>query len=551
MIPTNGVCQNLTLSVIGHDIMETQMIDSLGYVKTHKNFSLLSSQIDTLQKKLVSIGFLENEASKIERENDSTFLVKIHLKKKYNTIYIYYNKNILDLKLLNLISSQVFSDYFILPIDQVEESLRFINSKISNKGYPFSKLKLSNIEIANEGVLKATLILNLENQIRKINNVTIKGYDKFPKSFLKHYLHIKPGQIFDLNLVKRKTEPLNSLRFAKQIKSPEVLFTKDSTSLYIYIEKTKSNTFDGFLGFGTDEKTNALDFNGYLNLNLVNNLNYGESFSLQYKSTQNSQKLFQADLGMPYFLNTPIGIDLQLHIFKQDSSFNIVNQSVKAHYQINPKHKIYTGIKTVESNNLQNTTSISSISDYKSNYLTFAYLYTNPQYNQLLFPLNSSLHLETGLGKRKNASSTQKQTQININVFKILNFNQTNSLYLRLNGFSLISENYFENELSRFGGINSIRGFDENSIAATSYAFLNSEYRLQLSSNLYIHTIMDVASFENKIIDLNEKLFAYGLGLGVLSNTGLLKLNYANGKSSSQKFKFSNSQVHISFTANF
>ena len=550
-MPFKAKCQNLTLKIYGKNDFENHVIDSIGYLKTHKNYVLLSSEIDSIQNKLFNLGYIENEISKIQKRTDSTFSVKVSLKKKYDTIYIYYQKNTIDKALVNLISKQVFSNYFVLPISNVESSLRFLNKKIADKGYPFSKLSLSNIGINPNDILIANLVLDSEKQQRHINDIKIKGYDKFPRSYLKHSLKIKSNQTFDLNKIKQKAKQLNNLRFVKQIKSPEVLFTKDSTILYMYIEKTKSNTFDGFLGFGTNEQTNKLNFNGYLNLNLLNNLNYGESFSLQYKSTQNNQKFFQADINMPYFLNTPIGIDLQLYIFKQDSSFSTVNQSVKFNYQINSKHKLYTGIKTTESNNLLKTNSTQTISDYKSNYFSLAYQYINPQYDNTLFPINSSVYLETSFGKRKNSNISEKQTQLNIEASKIFNLNETNSIYLRLSGYSLLSDSYFENELTRFGGINSIRGFEENSITATSYGFINTEYRLQLSPSIYIHSIIDIASFENKITSTKEKLFAYGLGFGILSNAGLLKLNYANGKTSSQKFKFSNSQVHLSLTANF
>lgn len=543
--------QNLTLKVFGNDAFENQVIDSIGYSKKHKNYSLINSEIDSIQNKLFKVGYFENEFSKIKKENDSSYLVKIDLKKRYHTIYIYYEKTNLSKTLLNAVSKKVYPNYFELPISKIESSLNFINTEISNEGFPFSKLSLSNIQTVTDGILKADLIIDLKTEKRNLNNIIIKGYEKFPKSFLKHYLKIKPGQLFDLKTLKEKTEQLNSLRFARQIKSPEILFTKDSTTIYIYVEKTKSNTFDGFLGFGTNEQTNKLDFNGYLNLNLINTLNYGESFSLQYKSTQSNQKLFQAEINMPYIVNTPVGLDLQLHIFKQDSSFTTINQSLKLNYQINSNHKLYTGIKSTESNNLLNTNSYLAVSDYKSNYFTLAYEFTKPQFYNLLFPINSKLYIETGLGKRKNADTSEKQTQLLLDAFKIFNLNKKNSIYLRLNGSSLISNNYFENELYRFGGINSMRGFEENSLLATSYGFINTEYRLQLNPTIYIHTIIDIASFKNNVINLNEKLYAYGFGFGILSNAGLLKLNFANGKTDTQKFKFSNSQVHLSLTALF
>ena len=106
--------------------------------------------------------------------------------------------------------------------------------------------------------------------------------------------------------------------FAKQIRPAEVLFTQDTTRVYLNLEKTKSNRFDGFLGFGSDETSGGLELNGYLNLNLINNLNFGESFRLNYRSDENDLKTFEAQLTLPYLFKTPIGSELELNIVKKD-----------------------------------------------------------------------------------------------------------------------------------------------------------------------------------------------------------------------------------------
>ena len=487
----------------------------------------------------------------IKKENDSTFNAQFHLKKKFNTIYIYYKNSGVDTSILNLVSNAVFDDYFILNFSEVENALNFINTRVTEQGLPFSKLKLSNIRVRENNNLVANLIIGSNKKERIINAIEIKGYEKFPRSFLKHYLKIKPKQRFNLNTIKKKTSQLNDLKFANQIKAPEVLFSKDSTTLYLYLEKAQSNSFDGFLGFGTNEDTGNLEFDGYLNLNLSNNLNFGESFRLLYKSDENDQKTFKTDITLPYLFKSPIGLDLQLQIFKRDSSFTTVNQYVKLHYQINSKHKVYAGIISSESNNLLNENTTPNIIDYKTSYYSFAYEYLNPQNYNLLFPINTKLYLETNFGQRKLTNESQNQSQFTIDAFKIFNLNTKNSIYTRLNSSVLISDTYLENELFRFGGINSIRGFEENSLLASIYGLINTEYRYQLSNGIYIHSITDVAYFENKIQNTKEKLFGYGFGFGILTNAGLFRFNYANGKLENQKFKLSNSKIHISLTTNF
>lgn len=548
---STGFCQNLTFKIDGKNVIETSIIDSLGYLKSHRDYISIKSEIDNLQNTLFNMGYIENEIKKIKKINDTTFQSQVHLKNKFKSLYIHFNKTDIDFPTLNLVSKEVFDDYFILNFPEVENALSIINSEISKKGFPFSKLQLSDITIKDSSNLKAYLTIDASEEKRIINTIIIKGYENFPKSYLTHFLKIKPEQVFDLKTIKEKTEQLNNLNFANEIKPPEVLFLKDSTTLYLYLEKAKSNTFDGFLGFGTNEDTNKLEFDGYLNLNLINNLNFGESFRLLYKSDENDQKTFEADISLPYLFRTPIGADLLLRIFKRDSSFTTVNQSARLHYQINSKNKIYGGIVSTESNNLltENTTSI--ISDYKTQYYTLAYQFLKPKINDILFPIQSKLYLEAGFGKRKTISNSENQSQYSLDALKIFSLNPKNSIFIRVNGSNLISDSYFENELLRFGGINSIRGFEENSIFASLYGIINTEYRFKLNNAIYIHSIIDAGYFENQISNAKEKLFGYGFGFGILTNAGLLRFNYANGKNENTQFKLANSKIHISLTANF
>lgn len=539
------------LNIKGTTKIQTSTIDSLGYVKKHENYLSIQNETESLQKTLYNIGYIENELRPITRINDSIFSVEIHLKEKYNTITIYYDKLQLDPKFLNGLSKEIFDTHFIIPFYKIENTLNFINSTIAVNGFPFLKLYLSNIKIDKKRNLKADLIIDVPKEKRVINDIVLKGYENFPKTFLKYYLKIKKNQTFDLNIIKEKTEQLNNLRFASEIKAPEVLFSKDSTTLYLYLQKTESNTFDGFLGFGTNENTNKLQFDGYLNLNLINNLNYGESFSLIYKSDENDQQTFETNVSLPYLFKSPIGLDFALEIFKRDSSFSTVNQNAKIHYQINTKHKIYSGISSIQSSNLLNEVTTSTILDYKTSYYTVAYQYLKNQNFNVLFPINTKFYFETNFGKRNQLNFKEKQSLLHIDGFKIINLDAKNSFFFRVNATTLNSTTYFENELIRFGGINSIRGFEENSIYASLVGVVNSEYRYQVNKAIYIHTITDLGYFENKILDTQEKLLGIGFGFGILTNTGLLKLNYANGHTENMSFKLSNSKIHISLLANF
>ena len=399
------------LNISGKNNREQTTIDSLGYLKIHKDYVSIENEVETLQLRLNKIGYIENYFDDIKKNNDSTFTALINLNKKYHTIYIYYNKESVSKTILNQISNDVNDNYFVLSINNVENALNFINSKIAEQGLPFNYLKLSNISIKSNRDLKASLVVSEKIKERTIDNVIVKGYKGFSKSYLKHFLKIKSRELFNLEAIKQKTNLLENLNFANQIKPPEVLFTKDSTTLYLYIEKAKSNNFDGFLGFGTNEETNKLEFNGYLNLNLVNNLNYGESFELEYKSTVSEQKIFNAKLNTPYLFATSIGSEVELNIFKKDSSFTTVDQIARLYYQLSTRSKVFAGVSSIKSNNLLSNTSTTNVQGYNSLFYNVRYQYINRQNLSNLFTTNFLFDLEAGFGKRDFEESSKKTNQ--------------------------------------------------------------------------------------------------------------------------------------------
>lgn len=550
LISVNINAQNLELQFQGSNARETSVLDSLKVTYRFNDFLTLKSEIDSTFLKLQKTGYIESELLDVNKKNDSLFVAKFNLNKKYETIFIYFSSPYLSQELLNKISNNVSDDVFAIPIPESESAIKLLNKELADNGMPFVSFQLENIKKRNDSDIQGELVINSPDQ-RKINSIIVKGYEQFPKAFLNHYLNIKPDQSFNLTQIKSKTKNLNSLPFASQIKDPEVLFTKDSTSLYLYLEKSKSNTFDGFLGFGNNESTNKLEFDGYLNLKLNNNLNYGESFNLLYKSDENEQRTFDVNANLPYLFNSPLGLNLNLNIFRKDSTFTVVNQSAKIFYQFNRTTKFSGGIDLTDSENLLNQELQSTqVQDYKSSFFTASFEYLE-RTSDFLFPIQSYFLVESGLGTRNFNNGDQAQTTIKFKTTKIFNLNDRNSLYLNVNGDIIFSDNFLFNELKRFGGINSIRGFEENSLYASLYSVINTEYRYSLNPSIYIHSIIDGAYYEDDINQIKEKLFGFGFGLGLVTKAGLFKLNYANGFVENQPFKFSNSKIHISLNAFF
>jgi len=540
--------QNLHLNINGESDKATKVIDSIGYRNTFPDYKRLNNQVDTLKTQLLYKGYIDAKINDVVKQNDTLYNALFFVGKRVTSVKVSMGTDFNPNWLLAL-NAELNDNHLEIPIEHLETTLDQLNKTIAEQGDPFSALQLVNIKKVDSATITADLKIT-SNQKRRIDKIVLRGYEKLPKSFVKRFLKLRTGQSFNLEEIKSKTEKLNELRFAKEIRSPEVLFTNDSTTLYLYTQKTKSNNFDGFLGFGTNENTNRLEFDGYLDLRLINNLNFGESLRLFYKSDEIDQQTFNVNLNAPYLFGSPIGLEIDLNIFRKDSTFSNTSQKAQVFYQVNSNHRLRAGIRnTVSSNLLDNSTSI--LDDFTATYLQLGYNYTKPQYYDPLFPINFWLDIDTSFGNRTQDDVDISQNAVVFEAYKIFNLNQRNSVFIRTTGASLISDNYLDNELYRFGGINSIRGFEENSLVANLFGVLNTEYRYRLSNSIYIHSVIDAAYFENDITDTKNRLFGFGFGLGLLTNAGLFRLNYSSGKTEDVPFRLSDSKIHVSLTATF
>ncbi len=546
----NSNAQNLQLIIKGKDTFPEGLIDSLNIDSNYNNFQSLKQASEELHHTLSDIGYIENELKSIQKENDSIFIATFYFGTRFKFIKVYYSNEDFNKKELIQISSNIKDNYFILPFEDIENSLNKLNTLKTENGNSFARLHLEEITSNTDFSLSARLILTNGNK-RTIDEIIIKGYDKFPKSFIKYYAGVRLGKTFSKEKIISQSNALNSLGFVSNIKPPEVLFKKDSTIVYFYLKKQKNNLFDGILGFSTNEDSQKLIFNGYLNLELNNNLNFGEQFILNYKADGNDQQNFRVKATLPYLLKSPFGLGLELIIFKRDSTFVTTEQQARISYQINPATNSYVGYKGYDSSNLLNDANEGiAVEDYNSKYIVAGVSYKKYQKN-ILFPIKTNITLETEIGSREQKRIEESQVKINGNLNYIFNLNYKNSIFLQNSTSILTSDSFLTNELFRFGGINSIRGFNENSIDASMFSVLNSEYRYQFNEGIYMHSIIDLAYFENQVISIKEKLYSFGIGVGMQTKAGILKLNFANGKAEYQDFNFSNTKIHLSLSSRF
>ncbi len=540
--------QNLTLEIYSNIGQENDIISGINYNKNFDTFEELKNEVDNTIKNLQKTGFLKASINQIQQIKNNEYLAEISLKNKIKYIYVlgldsiplkgYENYKIIDGKKTVKLSIENIQDFF-----------KKLNQYTSKNGFPFNSAKFVNIKSFELNNLQAEIQINYEKP-REIDKIVIKGYEKFPKSYLKHLTKYKIGKKFDMEQVQQSSKLLNQLVFIKQTKNPEILFTADSTSIYLYIEKLKKNSFDGFIGFSNDESENNIQLQGYLDFELVNNFNFGEKIEFLYKSEKNTDRILETNIDLPYIFKSPIGINLGLKLTKKDSSFVSNEQFANFFYKNSNNHKFSLGLRSINSDE-QLETPNNNFQDFKTVFKDFQYEFIEFNLESLLFPVKQSYLFKISQGNRISDNQENKQVYANMDFVKIFDFGFKNSLYINFKSEILESDTYLSNELSRFGGAKSIRGFDENSLFSNKYFLLITEYRYELSNTIYINSIFDIGNYENKLINVYSNIYGVGIGVGLLTKGGLFSINYAAGSDWEDKIDTKNARIHINFRSFF
>ena len=535
--------QQFYLKIEGSASTENKIIDSIGYTKKHTEIKSILETQKTFSQSLLKIGFLENELLQTKKINDSSFTFIYRLGNLTKNIEIKIDSLENEVKeILNLTTSE------IILLSKTENYMNEKLNVLEKKGFAQSKIQFKNFTKTNN-LLQADLVIEL-NKIRKINQLVFQGYDQFPEGIKKVFLRKFNAKPFNKDVIKKIHSDFNALPFVSQIKYPEVLLTTDSTKVYLYLEKRKNNSFDGFIGFGNKEETQKLQFNGYLDLNLFNNLNSGERFNLYWKNDGNKQSTFNVNLDLAYIFKSPMALKTNLKIFRQDTIFQNSSFDFDLGYMINYNTKVFVGYKDNVSEAIQKITS-STIKDLQSTFITSVFEHKKTDFDTFLFPDKFSVFTKFGMGNRTTSAIKTNQFFAQIQLQKLLELNKNNFIHIKTDTYYLQSNNYFTNELYRFGGIQSIRGFNENSLQGNVFSGLFAEYRYVAAPNLYFYSITDFGYYQDKANDTKDQLFGLGFGFGLLSNGGLFNLVYANGNTGNQTIKLSNSIVQISFKTYF
>jgi outer membrane protein assembly factor BamA len=427
---------------------------------------------------------------------------------------------------------------------------------LENEGYPFSSIKLDSVEISGS-FISAALYLDKGVYIT-FDTVEIHGDVRLKKHFLSHYLQIKPGTPFSQLKVNAIQESINKLNFIELVSAPEVSFQNKEATVHLNLKERNTNRIDGIIGFlpNENEKSKVL-FTGQVFLDLQNLFSTGKSIELNWQKVNTHSQALNLSYDHPNVLKSAVDINAGFSLLKEDTTFLNRRTLIAASVRNSPRStiKVFGDLRASRVFKKERE----DIADLDLSSFGFGYEFTT--INNYDFPTKGFyFSLESSLGNKffqsgeipsKKIQAIQNNSIIRIEGYRSIfkNIVLHNSVY----GGTVMSPRLFINDLVRIGGLNSLRGFNENHFFAKDFLLVRNELRFRMDNESFLYLFYDQSYINKSLTDTAKLDMPLGVGAGLTLSTSGGKFNfvYALGKSASQKFNFNYSKIHFGYVSRF
>ena len=452
---------------------------------------------------------------------------------------------------------------------EISELIERLLTYYENNGYPFAVITFDSI-IEKGHVFEASLNIKKNNQI-VIDSIINKGDARIATPFLFSYLGFKKGELYNESKIKKIDSKLKQLSFLNIKKPTQFLFSEDENKIILTADKRKTSQFDGIVGFmPNSQSTGKPLLTGEAHLMLLNSFARGELIDLSWRRLQALTQDIDIHLSYPYLFSSPFGIDYKFHLLKQDSSYITLHNNIGIQYFFNGDNYLKAFVDQNTSSLLKNQSleNITSLPPYADVATTLYGL--ELKYNHLDYIFNPRKGYRIKIISSAGNKNIKKNSQINQTLYDSLKLKtaeyhieanlgifipvfKKSTIWINNQMAYINNSMLFENELFRIGGLNSLRGFDEESIHASFYNILLIEYRYLFEKNSFFNLFWNGCYYEKKTHQsyVSDTPYGFGAGISFETKAGIFSLNYALGKQFDNSINFKSGKIHFGIVSYF
>lgn len=428
----------------------------------------------------------------------------------------------------------------------------------ANNGYPFAKIFFAEQEIIEQQI---EIQMNISSgKFYRFSDIIVKGDSSISKSAVQNLIGIKINDIYSEEKLSSIDRILQQTNFINVLKKSELLFTENGVELYVYLENQKMSSMNGAVGLQPNPQTQRIGLTGDVQIKLLNVFKKAELIDVNWRSIEPQTQALQAKLNYPFLFKSPFGIDLKFNLYKRDSTFLDLKSFIGIQYSFKNNMQLKGFYQVNSSEILSKTPNSSSLFSYLAPIKLNSYG-LSLQYKRINYLPNPSkgfsLYIETSIGNRtvKKENTALEKSYVYKSIFQYVSYipiTKRNIIKVGVNFESYTSSTIFQNERYRFGGINSLRGFNEEELFASTKMISSLEYRFLLDKNSTVFVFYDQGIYEDNTLNYKiDSPFGVGSGISFGSKIGIFSISYALGKQENNPLEFRNGKIHFGYITYF
>jgi outer membrane protein assembly factor BamA len=413
-----------------------------------------------------------------------------------------------------------------------------------NNGYPFAEIHAH----ISSGVVPCLTVVSIRGPLVNFGALRLKPDGIMHPKTAERLLQIQTGAPFSqAQLEQLDVQIAGNLPF-KLKRAPEWDYKHDQAEIFLYLERTKLSSASGILGLQQNASTNKNTIVGELNVQLQNAWQKNEKFNLHWRSIAPQTQQLKTSLLWPYIAGTSYGLATGFSLYKRDTTFLEVKGNLAITYLFANNWQFLTQIEFWRSSRLSTLTPIAL-----QNFQLFSYgiglqrqkidFMPNPRKGmeaKVLYSVGNKQALTQALTWRLEL---MHRYYANLNKRQVICFTQ------QLEHVS--SQSLLNNELYRFGGLQRMRGFDEDAFFASSIAYAGLEYRFLLDQYAHFLVFTDWAWLNNQAAAQAKTIYSVGFGLAMGNENGQFKLSYGLGTQIGQGLQLNAGKLHVGYISYF
>lgn len=452
----------------------------------------------------------------------------------------------------------------VLNTATLQSDIQSLLKDLEREGHPLAQVDIVSIEPTNDGKLNITLHVS-EGPSAMISKISVRGNTVTSERVIVRETGIPIGAAFSPIAIEESRRRLERLSYFSRVDGPEVRLLPDSSIELVYVvEEGRTTTVDAVLGYNPPPRpTESGYITGLADLAFKNIAGTARDASLHYSRQEAGTQRLAVAYREPWLFAFPLHASVSFDQLQQDSTLvttalggaltyaltgNVTASAALNYERVIPSEIPEIGFIAYNSQKL--LTTLSAAYDTRDNLASATrgvYISGSGTYGSKR--LNGPIQF---LSDSEGVAATLSRIDLSMESYSaVFSPKMILAIAAKASRTAVFGSALDMSEVTRLGGIRSIRGYRDNELLATRYAYGNVEFRFLTGRLSYLYLFSDAGWLERGplVTDTTTSIsypLSYGFGAQQDTPIGILSVSLALPKGES----FDRTKVHFGILTN-